>query len=298
MKKLSYLLAVWALVALNACVIDASESGANAAVETQTDTFIDPDATKESALGLIFGMPQIDDRLDYSGGDREDWRYIIVAEQGVMSVTINVDQPQKVDGGWNIIDSEGRVLHRQSFSKTEGYYEFSNFPVKRGIYYFQVYATAGKSIYTIATSFTPSIAVPVPPPVVENDVVEEEEEEEEAPRTVKKSTPKPSKKRVSKRQDDDDDEPAPPKVEKPATTGKTIKGFISLITPKADGSAEVTIRNAGKNKGIETGVIGRIVGTSIKIEMTQCFPTSCRALVPASANPKGLKQGADVEFSL
>ena len=81
MKRLSLLLAGWALFALNACVIDASESGANATVETQTETFIDPDATKESALGLIFGMPQIDDRLDYPGGDREDWRYIIVAEQ-------------------------------------------------------------------------------------------------------------------------------------------------------------------------------------------------------------------------
>ena len=90
------------------------------------------------------------------------------------------------------------------------------------------------------------------------------------------------------------------KAEKPApvATGKTVKGFISLITPKSDGSAEVTIRNAGKNKGVETGAIGKIVGTSIKIEMTQCFPTSCKALVPASANPKGLKQGADVEFSL
>lgn len=294
MKRLSLLLAGWALFALNACVIDASESGANATVETQTETFIDPDATKESALGLIFGMPQIDDRLDYPGGDREDWRYIIVAEQGVMSVTINVDQPQKIDGGWNIIDSEGRVLHRQSFSKTEGYYEFSNFPVKRGIYYFQVYATAGKSIYTIATSFTPTVAAPV---VVAQNETFDDDEEEEAP-VVKKTTHKGSKKKAKKQ---DDDEPAPKKkAEKPVpvATGKTVKGFISLITPKSDGSAEVTIRNAGKNKGVETGAIGKIVGTSIKIEMTQCFPTSCKALVPASANPKGLKQGADVEFSL
>ena len=112
------------------------------------------------------------------------------------------------------------------------------------------------------------------------------------------TTHKGSKKKAKKQ---DDDEPAPKKkAEKPApvATGKTVKGFISLITPKSDGSAEVTIRNAGKNKGVETGAIGKIVGTSIKIEMTQCFPTSCKALVPASANPKGLKQGADVEFSL
>ncbi len=287
MKRLPWLFAVCALIGLNACVIDASESGANAAVETQTETFIDPDATKETALGLIFGMPQIDDRLDYPGGDREDWRYIVVAEQGVMSVTINVDQPQKIDGGWNIIDAEGRILHRQSFSKTEGYYEFSNFPVKRGIYYFQVFATGGKSIYTIATSFTPTVAAPA----VQDDDAEEEFEE-----PVKKKTDKSKKKPVKK---ETPDEPKPPKKDKPAAaSGKTVTGFISLITPKSDGSAEVTIRNAGKNKGVETGAVGKILGTSIKIETTQCFATSCKALVPASANPKGLKQGADVEFSL
>ncbi len=290
MKRLPWLFAVCALIGLNACVIDASESGANAAVETQTETFIDPDATKETALGLIFGMPQIDDRLDYPGGDREDWRYIVVAEQGVMSVTINVDQPQKIDGGWNIIDAEGRILHRQSFSKTEGYYEFSNFPVKRGIYYFQVFATGGKSIYTIATSFTPTVAA-APPPAVQDDDGDDEIEE-----PVKKKTDKTKKKPVKK---ETPDEPKPPKKEKPAAaSGKTVTGFISLITPKSDGSAEVTIRNAGKNKGVETGAVGKILGTSIKIETTQCFATSCKALVPASANPKGLKQGADVEFSL
>ncbi len=290
MKRLPWLFAVCALIGLNACVIDASESGANAAVETQTETFIDPDATKETALGLIFGMPQIDDRLDYPGGDREDWRYIVVAEQGVMSVTINVDQPQKIDGGWNIIDAEGRILHRQSFSKTEGYYEFSNFPVKRGIYYFQVFATGGKSIYTIATSFTPTVAA-APPPAVQDDDGDDEIEE-----PVKEKTDKTKKKPVKK---ETPDEPKPPKKENPAAaSGKTVTGFISLITPKSDGSAEVTIRNAGKNKGVETGAVGKILGTSIKIETTQCFATSCKALVPASANPKGLKQGADVEFSL
>lgn len=299
MKWLHGLCVASTLLTLNACVIDASESGANATVETQTVSFIDPDATKESALGLIFGMPQIDDRLDYEGGDREDWRYIIVSEQGVMSITINVDQPQKIDGGWNIIDSEGRILHRQSFSKTEGYYEFSNFPVKRGIYYFQVFATAGKSIYTIATSFTPSAVAPATTEPEPQTATEEPEE-----RVAKKSTAKkPAKPSRAKRSADDDDEPKPkpkPKAEKTesASSGQKVTGFISLITPKADGSAEITIRNAGKNKGVETGAIGKISGTSIKIEMIQCFPTSCKALIPASANPKGLKKGADVEFSL
>ncbi len=276
------------LVYLSGCVVDGSESGANATVETQTQTFIDPDAKKETALGLIFGMPQVDDRLDYAGGDREDWRYIIVAEQGMMSITINVDQPKNLDGGWSIIDSAGRTLRRESFNKNVGYYEYKDFPVQRGVYYFQTFATSGKSIYTVATSFRPTAAPVVLPPTVEP----EEEDEEIAEVKPTRPSKKPRKKA------EPDPEPKPkPKADKPAE-GKKIVGFISLITPKADGTAEVTVRDAGKNKGIEAGAIGRISGTSVKIEMTQCYPTSCRAIIPAEANPKGLKKGANVEFSM
>ena len=279
-------LAVCGLALLAGCVVDGSESGANATVESQTETFIDLDNKKEGALGLIFGMPQIDDRLDYNGGDREDWRYIIVAEQGNMSITINVDNPSSVDGGWKIIDSEGRTLHHQSFSKSQGYYEFPSFPVKRGVYYFQTFATAGKSIYSIATSFQPQVVAP--PPEEPEEEFEEEEVEEERPKKARKPR---------KKQEEADEKPAK-STKKQAATGTKIKGFISIITPKSDGSAEITVRDIGKNKGIETGAVGTIEGTSTKIEMTQCFATSCRALVPASANPKGLKKGANVVFSV
>ncbi|MBO5753588.1 MAG: hypothetical protein J6S69_07870 [Proteobacteria bacterium] len=277
-------LAVCSLAFMAGCVVDGSESGINATVESQTETFIDLDSKKEGALGLIFGMPQIDDRLDYNGGDREDWRYIIVAEQGNMSITINVDAPADIDGGWKIIDSEGRTLHHQSFSKSQGYYEFPTFPVKRGVYYFQTFATAGKSIYSIATSFQPQMAPP-PPPEPEEEFEEEVEEE------------RPKKARKPRKTQSDDDKPAKP-AKKPAASGNKIKGFISIITLKSDGSAEVTIRDIGKNKGIETGAIGTIEGTSIKLEMTQCFATSCRTIVPESANPKGLKKGANVIFAV
>lgn len=272
-------LALCGLASMAGCVVDGSDSGVYAAVETQTESFIDLDSKKEGALGLIFGMPQIDDRLDYLGGDREDWRYIIVAEQGNMSITINVDAPSEIDGGWKIIDAEGRTLHHQSFSKSQGYYEFKNFPVIRGIYYFQTFTSSGKSIYSIATSFQPTVVAPPPPPPKE-EIVEEEVEEDRP-------------KRPRKAQKEEVDEPKPAKKE-PA--GKTITGFISIITPKNDGSAEITVRDVGKNKGIEKGAVGTIEGTNTKIEMTQCFATSCRAIVPASANPKGFKKGANVIF--
>lgn len=286
-----------ALYVVPGCVIDGSESGANATVETQTETFIDPDATKENALGLIFGMPQIDDRLDYDAGDREDWRYIIVAEQGVMSVTINVDQPQNIDGGWNIIDSEGRTLHRQSFSKNEGYYEFRDFPVKRGVYYFQTFATSGRSIYTIATSFRPTYQ----PPAVQDEYHEDVAAEVSEPA---KNVKKPSSRKPKPASSGSGAKPKAekPKAERAAADDKPastkLVGSITGITPKPDGTAEITIRGIGKNKGVETGAVGKIRGTGIKLEMSVCFATSCRAIVPADANPTSLKTGASVEFSL
>ena len=92
---------------------------------------------------------------------------------------------------------------------------------------------------------------------------------------------------------------APKEDPKPAeSSGTKIKGFIAVITEKPDGSAEITIRDVGKNKGVETGMVGYIEGTKIKIETTQCFPTSCRALIPASANPKSFKKGANVVFTV
>ncbi|MBQ4358809.1 MAG: hypothetical protein II767_00975 [Proteobacteria bacterium] len=278
--------ALWGLFTVAGCVVDGSESGVNASIETQTEAanFIDTDNKKEGALGLIFGMPQIDDRLDYDGGDREDWRYILVSEPGTMTIKINVDQPGNIDGGWNIIDSEGRTLHRQSFSKSQGYYEFSNFPVKAGLYYFQTFAMSGKSIYTIASSFQPN---PTPPP--------EPEPEPEAEPDPVKPDPKPR----PKPKPDGEVKPEPkPKPAPVADTGKRVVGFISIITETSDGSAEITIRDAGKNKGVETGAVGVIEGTNIKLETTSCYATSCRAYVPASANPKSFKKGANVIFKV
>ena len=75
-------------------------------------------------------------------------------------------------------------------------------------------------------------------------------------------------------------------------------GEISIMTEKPDGSAEVTIRNVGRNNGVETGMIGTIANTGVKIEMTICYATSCRALIPASANPQNYKKGANVIFDV
>lgn len=281
---------------LGGCVIDGSESGVNATVETQTETYIDLDNSKDGALGLIFGMPPIDDRLDYAGGDREDWRYIVVTEPGMMSIRINVDAPQSLEGGWNIIDSEGRTLHREAFSKSQGFYEPAPFPVKRGVYYFQTFATSGKSIYTIGTTYNPSPAVPETQVVAYNEPEEEEEYVADSSASSHHRTSHASKPSSDSGRSSASSSSKPKKEE--AATGTRLVGEITVMTEKSDGSYEVTVKGVGKNKGVETGAIGTIDGTSIKIEMTQCFSTSCRALIPEKANPKSLKKGAKVIFRI
>ena len=284
-RKIAWLCAgsLFALAMMNGCVIDGSESGANAAIETQSEASLsyDTDATREGALGLIFGMPQIDDRLDFNNGDKEDWRYIVVAENGVMSITLNLDSPQSIQGGWNIYDSEERALLRQSFVQGQGFYEFPNFPVKPGVYYFQTFATSGHSIYTLATSFSPR---QVEERVVEQIVESDPEPDDPTPKPKPKPKPTPS--------------PSPSPTPAPQKTGQTIMGSISVITPQDDGTAEIKITGIGRDKGIETGAVGVIEGTNVKVTMSSCLNKSCKAILPASVNYKSFKHGAHVIFTL
>ncbi len=287
-RKIAWLCAgsLFALSMMNGCVIDGSESGANAAIETQSEASLsyDTDASREGALGLIFGMPQIDDRLDFNSGDKEDWRYIVVAENGVMSITLNLDSPQSIQGGWNIYDSEERALLRQSFVQGQGFYEFPNFPVKPGVYYFQTFATSGHSIYTLATSFSPrQVEERVVAQVVEPDPDPDPVPDTPKPKPKPKPTPSPS--------------PTPAPAPKPIN-GQTVTGSISVITPQDDGTAEIKITGVGRDKGVDTGAVGVIEGTNVKVTMSSCLNKSCKAILPASVNYKSFKHGAHVIFTL
>ena len=279
------------LAVFSACVVDGSDSGANAPIETKTTIAQDLDGTQKGAMGLIFGMPQIDDNLDVNTGDSEDWRYIIAIEPGMMTLKLSIDNPAQIDGGWSILDSEMRSKKGESFSKTERFHEIQ-FPMDRGVYYLRLFATSGQSVYTIAASFTPTAAAPVVA-----QTFEPEEEEDEKPVTTPS---KPSKTHSSPKKPKGGTtttEPKPdPKPEPAPEPAQKIVGYITIITPQSNGSTEITVRNVGKNKGIETGAVGQIEGTSIKVELTKCFATSCKAILPSSVDPKKLKENANVIF--
>jgi hypothetical protein len=183
----------------------------------------------------------------------------------------------------------------ESFSRTKSFYEFSQ-AVKTGVYYFQVYASSGRSLYTITTQFRPDYT---PPPVVQ--YIPEPEPVEPEPvissrggSTTTSKTPKGSKTPKSE---------TPTTTEKPAqkppapSAGKTVTGKITLLTPRNDGSSEITIQGVGTDSGIEAGAIGVIVGLGVKIEATRCGAKSCKAVVPASAEPSRLKSGGSVTFT-
>lgn len=269
------------LLSLGACVVGETDQ-ANAPVETQTNVIIDTDSNKTKALGLIFGMPQIDDRLDANLGDKEDWRYIIVPEPGQMSISINIDSPANIQGGWNIYDYNERTLLTESFSPNQSFYQLNSFPVEQGVYYFKTYAASGKSIYTIGTQFTANPSAPVIAQVPDEP------------------DPKPSKPRGNRNhRTESKPEPKAERRDDPPKEGaKKVKGFISIITPQNDGSAKITIRNAGTKFGVQSGDVGYIENGGLKIETTDCRPTSCIAVIPEKANPKALKENSNVVFTI
>ena len=299
-KILGLNLALMGLGVFSACVVDGSESGANAPIQTQTVTEIDKDNSYKRALGLFFDVQKIDDSIDASAGDSEDWRYIIVTQPGVITLKIGLDSPDKVTGEFNIQDAQGRSLRKVPIESKDKYYEISDISVAEGIYYFQFMITQGATTYTIGAEFKAQEAQPVlvadntPPPEPPQPVAKPEKTEKTTKTTNTKST-KDKKDKTNKDKEPKTTEKKPEPVAEAPT--QKVTGFISIITPKPDGSAEITIRDVGKNKGVEAGAVGTVDGTSMKLKTTQCFATSCRAVIQ-SADTKSIKQGANVVFKV
>lgn len=293
-KILGLNLALIGLGIFAGCVVDGPENQADAPIETQTDVKVDPDNSYKKALGLFFDL-KVDESIDFNGQDSEDWRYIIVPEAGLLTLNLSLDTPNGVNGTIKIQDAQERAQRTLVIEDGKGFYQIADLDVTQGIYYFQIMVTKGASTYTVGAEFK---SRPTQPVLVADNTPTPEPP---APVTDEKTKPKPKPKPKPDENTDKKTKPAPPPkpepVAEPVVT-KKVTGFISLITPKPDGSAEVTIRDVGKNKGVEAGAVGNVEGTKMKLKTTQCFPTSCRAVIPESADPKSIKQGANVTFSV
>ena len=284
--SLSLLLSLSACATLSACVLGDLDATDASDVTPSMQVVSDTDSRMEGALGLIFNMSQIDDRLDVSKGDSQDWRYIIIPEDGKLTINVNLDSPSSMEGGWDIYDSQGRTLHTQPFQASQGFYQF-DYPVQTGIYYFKAFASSGASVYTIGATFMPTPPQPVQVVATAPVATQVEEPDDDPPPAPTPTKPKTTKPKTTK-----PSTPAPP----PPAEGKKIVGVITMITSNPDGTAEVTIRNVGTKKGVNSGATG-IVDGGMKLKTTTCRATSCIAIVQA-ANVKSLREDSNVTFTV
>lgn len=301
-------LAIAALWCIGGCVVDGPEEEANAPIETQTTAVRDFDSSKDGALGLIFKMPPVDDRISVSEGDSEDWRYIIVPDAGTMNVTIHLDSPANIIGTWYIRDALGREMHSENFDRSHDTYELKDLAVSKGLYHLQIFATKGSSVYTVEATFNASAPQyetiaqnydpPTPPPPVQDTTTGGKSGGGKSGGGSKSGGSKSggSKSGGGSKTTNDTTTPPPPPPP-PAQATKKVTGSITMVTPNADGTSAIKI-GVGKSQGVETGEVGTLEGLGVKITMTQCFNTSCKATVPASVDPKQLSSSTKVVFNI
>jgi hypothetical protein len=141
------------LALITIATLSALSAGGCRSVNSDRPVIFNPDegGTMATAMGLFFDLP-VDDRLNKDVGDDMDWRYIIVAEPGTLSVSLNVDNPYMM-GVWYIRDGMGRVMYTERLDPRKGYYEALNMPVEPGRYFFHFEAMRGSSIYTVGAKF-------------------------------------------------------------------------------------------------------------------------------------------------
>jgi len=249
----------------------------------------DPDGDMGTANGLFFDLPPVDDRLNSGSGDSSDWRYIIVPRTGMMSVSLNVDDPSMV-GAWYLHDPEGRVIHSEVFTEAHGYYELASMPVEPGRYYFRITAEKGASVYTVGAKYTadPMKEVVEVAEVVEEPVVEVKKDKKDK-KDTSKDVKKDTKKETPKETGDDDDAGS-------SAVGNTkVTGTITLATEKEDGTVEVTIRGVGKSNGVTNGMKGTVEALGIKVKATNCKTTKCDGIV-TGATARQLRENGKVVF--
>ena len=235
-------LVLWGLYSLSGCVLDGSEGGVNAPIETQTEVNMDSDSQRESALGLIYGLSAYDS-LNVPAGDSTDWRYIIVTDSGNLKVQFSLQSPDKTKGEWGITDAQGRELDSRFFSANR---DEISIDVSRGVYFFRAQAAEGASEYTVKAEFTPKQVEPkVTAPV--------EEPDEEVTNT-------PSK-------------PKTPRTPKPTSSAKVIKGKITNFTEKSDTEAQLKI---SFDEPVKKGTSYK-PNSDITVTMTACSGKTCQA---------------------
>lgn len=156
------------------------------------------DQDRDLARG-VFLDHTVTDRLDGGEGDNTDWKYVDVAEQGTLRVTVAVDRPDSLrDAEVVFYDEFGGLLKRHPVEPQENVYVFEldieKIPNK---FFVRAFTKDGSSTYTVGARLTPPppppapVASPEPPPAPPTAPPVVLRAPVKAPPTVKLPTPKP-----------------------------------------------------------------------------------------------------------
>ncbi len=110
----------------------------------------------------VFIKRSVTDRLEPDKGDNTDWKYVDVLDQGKLTVTIGIDQPERLlEGDIELFDEFGNRINRYRVEPNQTVYVFEEdvrkIPNK---YFVKLFAKQGGSPYTVGVDQ----ALPPPPP--------------------------------------------------------------------------------------------------------------------------------------
>jgi hypothetical protein len=105
---------------------------------TQPDDKSGPDAERHQAKALAVGKPEAD-TVDYSGGDRTDWRVIDLQDGGFLTVEVMLDNPD-ANVTVALFDRYGKPMNRFTHRKGDQPQIKVTSEVGLGKYFVQVYA--------------------------------------------------------------------------------------------------------------------------------------------------------------
>ncbi|MFA5623668.1 MAG: hypothetical protein WC966_01235 [Bradymonadales bacterium] len=232
------------------------------------------DGSRDSATQLLINSPRTDS-ISAPEGDNEDWYFFVPQEEGLITLSLNIDKPAEMEGQILLLDAFGQNLNTMGLSKGQSLYEFPSFSVKPDRYFVALKCTAGSSPYTIRASFS---LPPPPPPVEEPPEIEPEPSKRCVP--ISRCNPKRGDRccrpKETKPVESEDETVIP-------ATAKTVIGTIVLVTPREDALADIKINGIGKRNGVRPGAKAVLRGLKRKVSIYACQTTYCNATVKATS---------------
>lgn len=114
----------------------------------------DDDRNRHAARGVFFDR-EIEDSLNAAEGDEKDWKYVIIPESGVLSLSIVFDD-HDLRATVSIYDPQGRPEQTFEYYSAYEYGHTGSLQVTPGVYYLKIEAENDvRSLYSVRVEFEP-----------------------------------------------------------------------------------------------------------------------------------------------